>query len=258
MSTKVWPCIWGPTGAEARTARTNGFTLIELLVVVSIVSLLMAILLPALQNARQVARGAVCLSNQKQIGLLFHSYASDNKGWIPPTYNHYGPAYSVFPWRGWFNFMFAQMGISATADAPKLFYCPDFPGTVDKNRGCYGMNQYVGNEDAVWSRQVWNHNSSNWNNTTRYFNIELVLQPNRVYLVSDGQNNASNILEYWMQTDLATGETVARWHNERINVLFMDGGARTQPALANALGRFSPGYLPWMNRTAYSTTYPLP
>jgi len=63
--------------------RRRGFSLIELLVVISIVSLLVAILLPALSAARLTAQGAVCLSNQRQLGIGFNAYAAENGDWMP-------------------------------------------------------------------------------------------------------------------------------------------------------------------------------
>lgn len=63
-----------------RCAKRNAFTLIELLVVVAIISLLIAILLPALQTARESGRTTVCLSNQRQIGLAARMYMDDHRG----------------------------------------------------------------------------------------------------------------------------------------------------------------------------------
>ncbi|MEM9752132.1 MAG: prepilin-type N-terminal cleavage/methylation domain-containing protein [Planctomycetota bacterium] len=61
----------------------SAFTLIELLVVISIIALLIGILLPALGAARNVSRDAVCLSNQRQIGIAMVSYATDNNTFLP-------------------------------------------------------------------------------------------------------------------------------------------------------------------------------
>ncbi|MCC6579488.1 MAG: prepilin-type N-terminal cleavage/methylation domain-containing protein [Phycisphaeraceae bacterium] len=62
-----------------------GFTIIELLVVISIIALLIAILLPALQGARERGRAIVCANHLKQLGVAEQLYVNNNKDWICPT-----------------------------------------------------------------------------------------------------------------------------------------------------------------------------
>ncbi len=73
----------------------SGFTLIELLVVISIITLLIAMLLPAIKRAKEHARIVHCSSNLRQLGMAVYAYSVDNYDMMP-GYNH-GKNWSIMP-----------------------------------------------------------------------------------------------------------------------------------------------------------------
>jgi prepilin-type N-terminal cleavage/methylation domain-containing protein/prepilin-type processing-associated H-X9-DG protein len=70
-----------------KTLETTRFTLVELLIVVAIISILAALILPALSSARGTVKRITCAANMRQIGQGCFMYVNDYNGWMPPVSN---------------------------------------------------------------------------------------------------------------------------------------------------------------------------
>jgi prepilin-type N-terminal cleavage/methylation domain-containing protein len=132
----------------------HAFTLIELLVVVAIIAILVAVLLPALNNARVQARRLVCLSNVSQLGKAIASYQSEYRGGLPQ--------WAYYPDDNWTNDNNIWVDGDKTTGAIRLgilypkyvgrneniFYCPDGDKNVWMRKG--GNPSTLGTTGQPW------------------------------------------------------------------------------------------------------------
>jgi len=193
-------------------SRTCRFTLIELLVVVAIIAILASLLLPALSAARDAARSAKCLSNQKQVGLAEGMYEGDFGGvfaaaprWLICSGVGYPASRGYLQWskfliggsEGSLNLYVCPGGYTGDGN---IFVCPtEKPNAWDPTNSnrfdrTYGMVQ-DGNSSGTWYMTQYatqwapappiGSANPNSNETLKFFHVDRAPDPTRLMLVCD-------------------------------------------------------------------------
>ena len=229
----------------------NRFTLIELLVVIAIISILAAMLLPALQTGKTLAAKTSCASNLKSIFQAANAYLTDNDSFFPTRDNKFLMSGATSAGDGW-RWGLLALGYlpderkfsSAVTDQKKLnndvypyeipsgvFSCPGEQNR-DKNYGkdnntnyywagtTYGANMWLAYNDAALGSS----------RTYKTYNLNLTKKPTRLHLFADYGGHSSQVYYFYFNGknnydyDLKTdGRLNLFRHNRAINIVYQDG-----------------------------------
>ena len=237
---------------KASGERASGFTLIELLVVIAIISLLVTILMPSLQKAKQLARNTMCCTNLNGIGKAMYYYIEEFEGTFPTWQQT--PMKDVTPptdWSYWYNHLALALRwtkkwtvyepwtndptISENDpeyERPGLFFCPMTDTTlVDIGRsGGDGWGMTTPHPAGWWGREhlsygysfaLGDSGTNSTNDDCTWTKIADVMRPHEKVMVGDSNNLLMR--DSLLQPAMADEAGLGFRHSDGANIVFVDG-----------------------------------
>ncbi len=203
-----------------RPARFRAFTLIELLVVIAIVAILAAILFPVFAQAKSAAKKTACLSNERQLGLAFLQYFTDNDDAFPFTKENLTVDKKM--WVDTMQPYLKSFDILRCGEDPSGNWKTPLPGKTALRRTSYALNGYFDGSGA------------------NFPNVSAVGMPASViYLTESAKDwtgsyfhahvwkNTPESTSHWLVDKNLPDDIDPLRHNGRFNATYLDGHAKS-------------------------------
>jgi prepilin-type N-terminal cleavage/methylation domain-containing protein/prepilin-type processing-associated H-X9-DG protein len=190
---------------QVLVVQKRGFTLMELLVVMSIISILVALIIPALTSARQTAAVSSCVSNLRQIYLGLSMHADDNSERYPEAQDTGTWGVTNAGWVGWME------QINPYIKDPKIYRCPRQPQDIENN-----FSYFLGSRDVFVTTGTFGPIFRS--------NIQLpeqyILAGDCTYNFVSTDTDKDNYVFDCLFTNI---QSMSKYHLGKANVLFGDG-----------------------------------
>ena len=205
----------------------HNFTLIELLVVIAILAILISMLLPALNQAREAARGIQCTGNQKQISLYMQQYMNDN--------DTFAITASLNPVRPWSAILYDLRYVKSKTEP--VFYCPSLRRPEVDSSSLYLFRTYgslyIRFDRAAWTEETYGDFIHPYENAGVLYRVQKLKCPSRLPHFMDTVMLTATppCTGSWMgqmrEGSNSRTDPISFHHSKRANTVMFDGHAKS-------------------------------